>query len=71
MLKKINNKKHDGYGPMGCHKSQQKPKGKKKMSDFALIKYNDVKSFNITHLDFLLESYIHNPGNSLVGVMAH
>jgi hypothetical protein len=46
-------------------------KGKNKMSDFALIKYNDVKSFNITHLDFLVESYTHNSGNSLVGVMAH
>ncbi len=47
--KKIAKKKknHHGYGPMGCHKSQQKPKGKNKMSDFALIKYNDVKSFNI------------------------
>jgi hypothetical protein len=52
------------------HNKNQKGK-KNKMSDFALIKYNDVKSFNITHLDFLLESYRHNPGNSLVGVMAH
>ncbi len=46
------------------HNKNQKEKNK--MSDFALIKYNDVKSFNITHLDFLLESYIHtyihNPG---------
>jgi len=34
-------------------------KGKKiKCQTLLLIKYNDVKSFNITHLDFLLESYI-------------
>ncbi len=56
---------------MGCHKSQQNQKEKIKMSDFALIIYNDVKSFIIIYLDFLLESYIHNPGNSLVGVMVH
>ncbi len=64
--KKIAKKKknHHGYGPMGCHKSQQKPKGKNKMSDFALIKYNDVKSFNIYPpwlSPWVIHTYIHKP----------